>query len=453
MTVALELAEYGCSLRWAALPAAVQRRARLCLLDMLGATLAGSVTPTAEIGSALAARHGPGTAAQLIGRSQRSAAPFAALANGMVCHALELDDGHRYAIGLHNACTTTPAALAVAEEDGADLEALLVALVFGYEVAGRVGTAVNPAHRRAGFHSTGTVGVFGAAAATALLRGLSVEHIARALGIAGSASAGIFEFLSDGSTSKHFHAGHAAMSGLLATDLAAAGLTGPMSIFEGREGFCQVYGRDADPQTITRDLGVHFELKQVFFKLHAACAHIFSPIDAVLDLRAEAGAEPADLKRAVVRTYHAAAILEEAHPRTPAAAKFSIPYCVAAAWQHGHANQELFGEPFLSDPALQALAGRVDVVEDAALEADFPRTRAASVELSLRDGRHLEKTVELPRGMPERPATDEQLIAKFRGLATPIIGPSAAETLLDLVLSGDRQPVRALMKLCSTLSS
>ena len=121
---------------------------------MLGATLAGAGTPTAALSAALAARYGAADTAQLIGRGQRANTLFAALANGMTCHALELDDGHRYAVGLHSAPTTIPAALACAEEAATDVETLLAALVLGYEVAGRVGTAVNPAHRRQGFPST-----------------------------------------------------------------------------------------------------------------------------------------------------------------------------------------------------------------------------------------------------------------------------------------------------------
>jgi 2-methylcitrate dehydratase PrpD len=323
------------------------------------------------------------------------------------------------------------------------LETLLAAVVLGYEVAGRVGTAVNPAHRRRGFHSTGTVGIFGAAAAAAYLRRLPPEQFARALGIAGSAAAGLFEFVSDGSTSKHFHGGHAAMSGVLAADLAAGGLTGPLSIFEGDDGFCGAFAGAVDPRTITAGLGRRFDLEHVYFKLHAACAHAFSPIDALLDVRAEAGAE-AEIDEVRVRTYHAGAILDEARPRTKTAAKFSIPYCLAAAWQQGRVSEEVFDDRFLGDPALLALADRVAVAEDPELEAAFPRLRAARVEVTLRDGRRLERYVEVPRGMPDRPVTDEELIDKFRGLAGAVLGPPAAASLAALVLHGGREGVRAL---------
>jgi 2-methylcitrate dehydratase PrpD len=443
VTISQQLAEFATALRWDALPAGVQRRARLCLLDMLGATLAGAATPTADLAASLAARYGAADAAQLVGRPQRTSAPFAALANGMTCHSLELDDGHRYAVGLHNASTTTPAALACAEEQGADLEVLLTALVVGYEVAGRVGTAINPAHRRKGFHSTGTIGVFGATAAAACLRGLSAERLARALGIAGSASGGIFEFLSDGSTSKHFHGGHAALSGVLAADLAAGGLTGPLTIFEGEEGFCRAYAGDVNTAAITRDLGRRYSLEDVYFKLHAACAHCFSPIDAVLQLRVQAG-EGAEIEQVTVRTYHAGAILDERQPRTKAAAKFSIPYCVAAAWQHGRVSEDVFGDAYLADPALQVLAAGVGVAEDPTIEADFPRTRAARVEIALRDGRRLDAYVDVPRGMPDRPVSDADLLDKFLGLAGPVLGAPAAQGLADLVLLGTHEPARVV---------
>jgi 2-methylcitrate dehydratase PrpD len=310
-------------------------------------------------------------------------------------------------------------------------------------VAGRIGTAINPRHRQLGFHTTGTVGVFGAAAACARLRGLSVEQTARALGIAGSGAGGIFEFLSDGSTSKHFHAGHAALAGLLAVDLAAGGLTGPLAIFEGDEGFLRVYGQQTDHTSLLADLGQRFELANVYFKLHAACAHCFSPIDAVLTLRQQVAAP--EVERIVVGTYHAAAILDTPQPRTRAAAKFSIPYCVAAAWLEGRVSEQLFDSAYLEDPTLQALAARVEVREDPALEADFPATRAARVEATLRDGRRLERIVDLPDGMPERPASPAALEVKFSGLAEPILGPPAAAALADLALRGTDETVTTLL--------
>jgi len=446
VTIAQRFAEFAESIRWDSLPLAVQRQARFCLLDMVGATLAGSDTPTAALGAALAARYGGRESAQLIGRKQRTNALLAALVNGMACHSLELDDGHRYGVGLHNGCTTIPAALAVAEEENANLQSLLAAVVLGYEVAGRIGTAMSPIHRQMGFHATGTIGAFGATAAVAYLRGLDTERFSRALGVAGSAGAGLFEFLSDGSTSKHFHAGHAAMAGVVATDLAAGGMTGPTSILEGREGFFHAYGRGVEAASITRGLGQQFEMRNVYFKLHAACGHSFSAIDAINELKQGIGSA-AEVERITVRTYRAAAVLDEPRPSSKTAAKFSIPYCVAAAWILGRVTEDIFAERFLKDPAILELARRVNTVEDAELEAGFPRMRTARVEVQLKDGRLLESRVDIPHGMPERPATEDELVLKFRRLAAPVIGDDTVARLMEMVLGGSEQSVRELLAL------
>lgn len=448
LTVSEQFADFAMDLRWDALPAILQERARLCLLDALGAGLAGSTTTTAAAAAQLARRYGAGAGAcaSILGRDIRTSAPLAALANGVACHALELDDGHRFAIGLHTGATTTPAAFAVAEEEDASLGQLLRALVIGYEVAGRIGTAVSPAHRRAGFHATGTVGVFGAAAAAAVLRRLDRGAFVSALGIAGSAAAGIFEFLNGGSTSKHFHAGHAAMSGVLAADLAEAGMTGPATIIEGPEGFARAYVHEpVQLDQIADKLGERFELRQVYFKLHAACGHIFSAIDAALWLRAEAPAS--EIERITVDTYRAAAILDARDPRSPGGAKFSIPYCVATAWVHGDVSQRRFDSEALDDPAVRALADRISCVEDPQLEARFPQTRAARVTVQLRDGRRLERQVDVPRGMPEDPVTPDELLAKFRRHAAPIIGEPEAERLLELVRGSEDAAVRSIAPL------
>ena len=182
--------------------------------------------------------------------------------------------------------------------------------------------------------------------------------------------------------------------------------------------------RGRSPPTWVR----RFDLEHVYFKLHAACAHAFSPIDAVLDIRAEAGAG-AEIEQVRVHTYHAGAILNAPRPLTAPAAKFSIPYCLAAAWQHGRVSEEVFAARYLLDPTLQAVAARVAVAEDADLEAAFPRLRAARVEVLLRDGRRLERYVDAPRGMPDRPVADADLIDKFLGLASPVSGRTARAPL------------------------
>ena len=160
----------------------------------------------------------------------------------MHAHSIELDDTHS-ASSLHPAVVTIPAALATAELQGSSGEDLLAAIVAGYEVAGRLGRALDPQQIYArGFHPTGVLGPFAAAAVTAKLLELSPRELAHAFGIAASQAAGRLEFFSDGAWTKRFHPGWASHSGYLAARLAQAGFTGPLLAFEGRDGLLSGYG-------------------------------------------------------------------------------------------------------------------------------------------------------------------------------------------------------------------
>jgi 2-methylcitrate dehydratase PrpD len=441
------LASFAIGFDLADLPSRLVERARLCLLDGLGAILAGSRTETGATARALVEEVGGPPQARVLGSDLRTAAPWAALANGLQAHALEVDDGHRTAIGLHSAAVVLSAALAVAERRGSTGAELLAALVVGYQVAGRIGAAINPGHRYLGFHTTGTVGPFGAAAAAARLLGLDVARTTRALGLAGSLAGGVFEFLSDGSTVKHLHGGAAAQHGVLAALLAERGLTGPTTVLEGPEGFLHAYARDVDIDvaSIVAELDSRWELDSVFFKLHAACAHCFAPIDAALELRqALAGRS---VRAGLVRTYRASALLDHQVVTTRQEAKFSIPYCVAAALVLGRATEDAFDGRHLADSALADLASRIAVEESAELTADFPRTRAADLRLELVDGTVLERRIDVPRGMPEYPAEPADLLGKFRALVGPILGSDRTDALVAAVGNIESLPVAALVAL------
>lgn len=444
-TVAQRLARFAIQLELESVPSATLDKARLCLLDGLGAMLAGSRTETGAIARGLVDEVGGLPQASVLGSGLRTSAAWAALANGMQAHSLEVDDGHRYAIGLHNAATTLPAALAAAEWRGSSGREFLTALIAGYEVASRIGRAINPSHRYLGFHSTGTVGCFGATTAAARLLGLDAAQTARALGIAGSLAGGIFEFLSDGSTVKHLHAGAAAQHGVVAALLAARGLTGPLSVIEGAEGFLHAFARDADASSISTDLGQRWELDNVYFKLYAACAHCFAPIDAALELRDELRGR--SVRRVVVETYRAAALLDHSVVATRQEAKFSVPYCVAAALTLGQATEEAFEPAALADPRIASLARRVEVVEAEHLTADFPRTRAAKLCLELEGGDQLTRQVDVPRGMPEGPVVGADVVRKFEALVRGPIGAERAAALIAASQQADGSPILELISL------
>ena len=447
-TILEALAGHAIRLDLRSVPAAALDRAKLCILDLLGCLLAGADSEPARRVADLVVRQGGRAEATVVGLAGRVPAQSAALANGVAAHALELDDAHRFATGLHPGATVIPAALAVAEAEEASGEDLLAAVLVGYDVAGRIGAALNPSHRYRGFHSTGTIGPFGAAAVASRLLRLDARRATAALSLVASQGSGIFEFLADSSAVKLLHAGWAAEKGVQAALLAQAGLAGPPSALEGREGFARAYAQEFSLEEVARGLGSSFEVERVYFKLHAACGHTFSAIDAALALRAELGGfgeadlgqELARVRSIRVSSYRAAAVLANRWPSTEAQARFSIPYCVAAALVLGNAGLEAFGTEARRSPDIRRISEVTEVVEDPAITAAFPARRTALVEMVLGDGRRLEKAVDHPRGTPENPVSESELVEKFHLLAAPRLDPARRRSLIERVRALEKLP-------------
>ncbi|MFW6289813.1 MAG: MmgE/PrpD family protein, partial [Mariniphaga sp.] len=291
------LSDFVSNLRFDQVPETTVEKARMCMLDYLGAVYAGVQTREASLARGFAGKLGGNPQATVAGTGGgKSSSPLAALVNAVTCHALELDDAHRYATGLHPGATIIPAAMAAGEHLSCTAERIWLAIIAGYEVAGRVGRAINPSHRYRGFHSTGTVACLGAAAAGAKLLGLDTKKTAWAIGISGSLAGGIFEFLAEGSMNKLLHAGNAASSGITAALLANDGFTGPTTVIEGKEGFCRAFSDEYDISKITRGIGGDYEIDATYFKPHASCGQSFGAIDAVLELRPDIEPVMKDIK-------------------------------------------------------------------------------------------------------------------------------------------------------------
>ena len=222
--------------------------ARRAVLDWLGSVMAGALEPPARMARRVAAQLGTSDEAMMFAGG-RAAAAAAAFANGVASHILELDDIHKGST-VHAAAPIIPAALAVAEREHATGRAFLTAVTLGYETAFRVGEAVNPSHYRF-WHPTGTAATFGAAVAAGSLIRLDAARMLHALGSAGTQAAGLWEFMADGSMSKHLHPGKAAFNGVLSADLARAGFTGAERILEGDRGFFRAMSTDADLSRVT----------------------------------------------------------------------------------------------------------------------------------------------------------------------------------------------------------
>jgi len=434
LSVTKELADFVVETSFDDLPEEVAEHAKTCILDWIGVALAGSLEPPSRIMASIIKEMGGREEAAVIGMGFRTSCPNAALANGVIGHSAELDDIHEEAI-IHPAAPVMPAALATAEAEDGSGKDLITAVTLGYEVEIRIGRAVNPSHYMF-WHPTGTCGTFGAAAATGKLLGLDEKGMAHAFGIAGTGAAGLVEVF--GTMSKPFNAGRAAMGGVMAALLAQRGFTSSTRILEAERGYLRATAGAFDIERMTQGLGSDFEAKKNIFKRHASCGHTHGAIDAVLDIVGRHGIKADDISKILVGTYPIAVSTagERYEPGTADDAKFSLPYCVAAALIYGKVGLEEFSAEKLALPKILDLSKRVEVFVDP--EFVNARLGPAKVRISTKSGDEHQSRVEKPKGYPENPLTKTELETKFKALSSLVFTNERIKDLLKTVNNLER---------------
>jgi 2-methylcitrate dehydratase PrpD len=418
-----ELVRFLCALEPGQLSAGVMDRARYLFLDYLGVAIRGSQEESARcVQRVVAAVSGPST---VIGTTLRTSPQNAALANGTAAHSIELDDTHQ-AGSIHLGVVMYSVAIALR---GIDASQFFTAVVAGYEIAARLGMAVQPKdHYALGFHPTSTCGVFGAAVTAAKLMGLSEEEMLNAVGIAGSMAAGSLEFLAEGAWTKRLHPGLAAQNGIQAAMLASEGFLGPSTILEGRDGFLHSYSRAPIPELVTANLGRTFEILNTAVKPHACCRYMQAPIDALIALATEHDIHPDDVQRVEIAALEAGWPLvceppeRKYQPDSIVDAQFSMPFGAAVALIYRAAGLQQFTEENLRSPEITDLMGRVVLTKDLRIEKCFPQEWGTHVSIALKDGRSLESWLHHPKGDPQNPLSWDELWTKYRALSGDVDG-------------------------------
>ena len=383
------------------------------------------------------------------GATLARSAEVAALVNGGLAHIVEMDDLDRISV-MHPGAVVIPAALAVAEREGASGSDFVAAVVAGYEVAIRIGTVVGKRHYYI-FHNTATCGAFGAAAAAGWLLRLNEAQFVWALGSAGTQAAGLWEFNAEGAMSKHLHAGRAAANGVLAADLAARDFTGARRILEGERGFFAATAPDAEPARVLDDLNVAeptFKISAVSIKPHASCRHTHPAVDAALALRSQLNGRV--ISGVQIETYQAVLDLcDNPAPETPYAVKFSLHYCVASALRRGRAGLVDFTPEAIGEPAVRELLPLVKIGVAPEFEARYPAEWCSRLQLTFTDGNGTAvATINHPKGDPENPLTAQELEDKFHRLAVYGGHATQATALLGWIVGLDaQQPIRPLTAL------
>ena len=456
-TLAEALAEFTARLGHADVPREVRQAAHWHIVDAIGVTIAAA-DPFEESGQAakkLAEKWRGEGGATVYGLGAHCRADKAALINGALSQALEMDDKHAASLARPGS-TVTPAVLAVADEQDLPLEDVITAVVVGYETMIRLGFVGGKRFLERGYHTSSLLGAFGAVCAVGNLLRVSPGEIVDALGIAGTFASGIQESTRTGSTSKILHGGWGAHSGIIALELARAGISGPASVFEGQYGFFQTHltpiKGELNWAKAGEGLGTRWYLPETAYKPYPCCQLLHAFIEGAKKMLADFerdGVSVKDITRISARlaepglTLVTDPIERKRAPQHPHEARFSLPYTLAFALIHGDVNIDTFHVDRLGDPAVRKLAALVECGEDP--ESDYPVHNPALLEIEAK-GKHYKLRVPYHPGSPEAPLSPSDVLDKFARNTSWLFGAGASEVGASLTALPESETMRALAK-------
>jgi 2-methylcitrate dehydratase PrpD len=406
------LAKYAVGLRYEDIPQKVLERARNTICDCVGAMIFGYDLPWSQMVVDYAMKYGPGGKSRILGKGGALVQPpMAALVNGSLAHAFELDGAAKPSSGAHPSATILPASLAVAQERGLGGKALITALVAATEVLLRIGAATKKSNEHRGFHAPGTTGPFAASVGAGKMIGLDAAKMVNAIGIAASLSGGLVQFsrAGTGGMVKRLHFGRAGESGVLAANLAERGFTGPHDILEGEFGFLRVFCDHYDMSKLTAGLGETFLTMNIYMKRYACHGSCQAPLQALQELQAKHKFSAADVEQIDIGgppdTVDRHGIYE---PKDPMIAQYSVPFAVALAFFRNPQDPRSFDMSAVADRKILALCQRVK------LHQEFDSgVSAAIVSLKLKDGRVLREEVTKIKGTPAIPPDRDDVYQKY----------------------------------------
>lgn len=425
------IAAYAAGMTFAALPAATVHAYKRTMLDFLTCAITGAAMPVSKALLSYFEENDATRVSAVIGHGALLSAPNAALVTGANVHGLDFDDGHTHG-SAHAAGVIFPAVFAVAQQRASSAHEIVSAVVAGYDVMCRIAAAMHPESARRGFHNTALAGVFGAAAAVSNLLKLDTAQTLHALGLAGSFSAGIREYLDEGAEIKRIHPGKAARDGVICAEFAKRGITGPSKVLEGRYGF---FATHAAPQVkwvrLFDGLGQRYEINAVYHKPYPCCRHYHAVIDGIKALQRERRFTADDVEHADLGMYAVGVNGHDyKHCDTLLDAQMSAPIAAALAIVMGDVTAPMFVPATLDRPDVRALIERIDARLDDECERIYPGIRSGAAEIRLRDGTLLAKRVLEPKGEVKNPMTDADLEAKFRANCEPIVGRARCDQII-----------------------
>lgn len=422
------------------IPDKVIRKAKECLLDYFGVSLMGS-TVYKEINKEYIAHNRIKGECHIFGIEETVDSRTSAFINAFNAHVLELDDSHREAM-THLGAPIYSALLAVAEMNGTTLIELLRAAVIAYEAAIRLAKAIQPGHKRKGYHVSGTCCTVGSAIGLSVLLGYSMNEMKRALCAACTSASGLLGVTSGRSQFKPYNIANAAINGVNAA-LYGKYFIEADNILGDPRGFLNTMSDNYDVKKL---LGDGYEIETIYQKVYAACRHCHAPMEAMLSIRKENNFDIDAIDNILVQVYDLAI---SGHTHTiicgASSAKQSIPYGVAVACLYQDCGISAFSEEVMNDEKVIQLTRQVKVVEDKDLSALVPQRRPAIVTVNLKDGRSITKRIDYAKGEPENPLTYNELVSKFNLLLQSAgIENEVGQTIINCINQAERYTVKEL---------
>jgi 2-methylcitrate dehydratase PrpD len=429
----------GFLLRRKTLSEPLKAKATTHIVDGLAVMLAGSRTECARKLAAYALEEPRPLTSTLVGLGEKTSPPLAALVNGASGHADDYDDTQLasspdriYGLLTHPTVPVLAAALAVGEQASCSGRELAEAFVAGFEVECKVAEAINPEHYRRGFHTTATIGAFGAFAAAATLAGLGEAELRHGLGITASLASGIR--VNFGTMTKPLHAGRAAMNGVTAAALAGMGFTADQNALDGRWGFFQVLGGGCDEDKLVGKLGNPYSILDpgATLKMYP-CGSLGQPsMDALLEMVKEYSLTPGNVRE--VRLRACPNILEPLRYQAPVnelEAKFSLQFGLSSILLEGRAGLREYTDGFVNSPRVREMMRRVRTIHDPEIAGMGTDKMRSVVEVEFVDGRVLRRVAEDAKGTPEKPLREEDVYRKFMECAGFALGEEESRTVYE----------------------
>lgn len=456
MNISTKFVEHLHAITFDTLPEEVRDKAKYFLLDFLGVSICGTKSDSSEVLYKFIRNNGvhdgPCT---VIGSKLKTSPADAALVNGGVAHAIEMDDVTTRS-SLHPGVSVMPSSLAMSETHCTNPKRLIEAIVTGYEVTNRIGNAVNAkSHYARGFHPTATCGTFASSITASKLLGQPFNIMVNALAIAGSQASGSMQYLDNGAWTKRFHPGWSAHSGIYAAYMAENGFIGPSDILGGESGFFAAYSDDPNPECLIENMGTYWEICETGIKPYACCRFNHAAVDATISLCEKYDILSTDIKKVEVRVPKTSELLvinpeeKKRNPKNIVDAQFSLYYAVAVSILKRAAGLKEYSHDYIALRDFDSLIDKIYCFGDDEMDKEFPEKWQANVKITTKNNNY-EIHQSYPKGDPKNPLTWNELIERFHLMTCNVISREKSEEIVEKVTALEKlESIVEITQLCS----